>query len=41
MKITDDITALIGKSPLVKLDEVTKDAPTNVVAKLEFFNSMR
>ena len=38
MKIADDITALIGNTPLVKLNNVTKDAPANLVAKLEFFN---
>jgi len=38
MRIADDITALIGNTPLVKLNNVTKDAPANLVAKLEFFN---
>ena len=38
MKIADDITALIGNTPLVKLNNVTKDAPAKVVAKLESFN---
>jgi cysteine synthase A len=38
MKIADDITALIGNTPLVKLNNVTKDAPANLVAKLEFYN---
>ena len=38
MKIANDITALIGNTPLVKLNNVTKDAPANLVAKLEFFN---
>jgi len=38
MRIANDITALIGNTPLVKLNKVTKDAPANLVAKLEFFN---
>ena len=38
MKIADDITALIGNTPLVKLNKITKDTPVNVVAKLEFLN---
>lgn len=38
MKIANDITVLIGNTPLVKLNKVTKDAPANLVAKLEFFN---
>jgi cysteine synthase A len=38
MKIANDITALIGNTPLVKLNNVTKDAPANLVAKLEFYN---
>ena len=38
MKIANDITVLIGNTPLVKLNKVTKDAPANLVAKLEFYN---
>ena len=39
MKIADDITALIGNTPLQNLNEVTKDAHADVVARVEFFNS--
>jgi len=38
MKVADNITALIGNTPLVKLNNVTKELPARVVAKLEFFN---
>ena len=38
MKIADDITALVGHTPLVRLNKLAKDLPAAVVAKLEFFN---
>jgi cysteine synthase A len=38
MKIAQDITELIGNTPLVKLSRLTKDSGALVVAKLESFN---
>ncbi|ABB14735.1 MULTISPECIES: cysteine synthase A [Carboxydothermus] len=38
MRIYEDITQLIGKTPLLKLKRVTRGVKATVVAKLEYFN---
>ncbi len=37
-KIVNDITELIGNTPLVKLNKIAKDVEAKIVGKLEFFN---
>ena len=39
-KVAKNILELIGNTPLVRLNSVTKDAVAQVVAKLEFFNPL-
>jgi cysteine synthase A len=38
MRIANDVTQLIGNTPLVRLRRLTEDAKADVVAKLEFYN---
>lgn len=40
MRIADDITQLVGGTPLVRLARVGRGLPGKVVGKLEFFNPM-
>jgi len=39
-KIAGDVTALIGNTPLVRLNRVTKGIGATIVAKLEYFNPL-
>ncbi|MEP6756301.1 MAG: cysteine synthase A [Chthonomonadales bacterium] len=40
MKIADNITQLIGNTPLVKLNRITEGCVATIVAKLEYFNPL-
>ena len=38
MNIVDDLSELIGNTPLVRLNKISKDLPGNIIAKMESFN---
>jgi cysteine synthase A len=40
MKIASDITKLIGRTPLVYINQLNKDGKARIAAKLEFFNPL-
>ena len=40
MRIAEDITKLIGNTPLVKINKLNKNGKATVAAKLEFFNPL-
>ena len=40
MKIVSDITKLIGKTPLVRINRLNKNGKADIAAKLEYFNPL-
>ncbi len=41
MKVTSDITGLIGRTPLVRLNKIASRCDATIVAKLEYFNPLQ
>ena len=40
MKVANDITELVGKTPLVRLNKITKGLNAEILVKLESFNPL-
>lgn len=40
MKIANDITELIGNTPMVRINKLNKDNSNTIIAKLEYFNPL-
>lgn len=40
MRVFDDITKTIGRTPLVRMQRIGRDLPANLLLKLEFFNPL-
>ena len=40
MKIADDITQLVGNTPLVRLNKLSEGCHAEIVLKLEFYNPL-
>ena len=40
MKIASDITELVGRTPMVRLNRMAADCPAQIILKLEYFNPL-